>query len=88
MYQPSDPADETPVYSHEPAGADTYKILLDKAKRNGFRVTVGYPDVHGRVVLVVRTKFIEFISLTVKLSELSVAARIIVDTFEEQKIWQ
>lgn len=67
---------------------DYFQVLLDKAKENKFTVGVSYPDEDGRVVLTVRAKFIEFIALTVKLTEIRLAARIIVDTFEEQKIWQ
>lgn len=65
-----------------------YDLLISKCKESGFRIMMDKVTEDGKVRLRVSRKMIEFINLTIKLSEIDIAAQIIIDTFEEQEIWR
>lgn len=65
-----------------------YDLLVSKCKESGFRIMLDKPTEDGKVRLKVSRKMIEFINLTIKLSEIDIASQIIIDTFEEQEIWR
>lgn len=66
-----------------------FEIMQDMAKRNNLKVSV-FNCVHdGEVKIEVLSLYnIKIISLTVKSSEIEIASEIIIDVFEEKKIWK
>lgn len=75
--------------SQEPTvGKLPLDVLIKKCRDQGFHCGIGYPDKDGKVEIFVKSKFVEFVRLTIKLNEVHLAAQIIIDTFEEQQIWK
>lgn len=65
----------------------SYTKLCERAKLNNFTVGITYPDSNDTIQIYVKSKYVEFVRLSIKPAEIDVASKIIIETFEKERIW-